>query len=149
WLGVVGPGVNHGGRDDTTWSDHADIVPTMMGLTGLKTDYVTDGAAISEAMTGGGDQAERRLATGCRQVNAPYGDFNHSLIVASTKGISADDAVYLQTEQKIQDLTSARDALAAEMRSALNDSRPGRAGHQEDLVRQGTGLLAQARALAG
>ena len=30
WLGMVGPGVRHGGLDDRTWTDHTDIVPTMM-----------------------------------------------------------------------------------------------------------------------
>ena len=30
WLGLVGPGVKGGGIDDTTWTDHTDIVPTMM-----------------------------------------------------------------------------------------------------------------------
>ena len=153
WLGVVGPGVKNKGVDNRTWSDHADIVPTIMELLGLKTDYLPDGTAISEALKGGDGESDSQLATIYRQVNAPYGDFAHSLIVASTKGISSSDAVYLGTEQKIQDLTTARDALAAQMKTALNG---GGSGHGEDnhgdnterLVRQGLLLLARARALA-
>ena len=29
WLGMAGPGVKNGGIDDSTWTDHTDIVPTM------------------------------------------------------------------------------------------------------------------------
>jgi hypothetical protein len=147
-----------------------------MGLLGLRTDYVPDGTAISEVLKGsssrdGEDESDSRLATVYRQLNAPYGDFAHSLIVASTKGISSSDAVYLDTEQKIKDLTTARDALAAQMKTALNGVAGGGAGHGESghgdsghgdggrhgddggdkaegLVRQGLMLLAQARALA-
>ena len=152
WLGMVGPGVKSNGIDKRTWTDHADIVPTMMGLLGLQTDYVPDGAVISEALTGsaikgGDDDADSQLATVYRQVNAPYGDFAHSLIVASTTGISSSsDAVYLTTEQKIQALTTARDALAAQMKVALNG---GGSSGNEKLVHQGLALLAAARALAG
>jgi hypothetical protein len=44
---MAGPGVASNGLDTTTWSDHADIVPTMMSLTGLKTDYQPDGRVIT------------------------------------------------------------------------------------------------------
>ena len=30
WLGLVGPGIARQGLDDTTWSDHVDIRPTML-----------------------------------------------------------------------------------------------------------------------
>jgi hypothetical protein len=159
WLGMVGPGVKSNGVDNRTWSDHTDIAPTMMALLGLKTDYVPDGAVISDALNGsavnGGEgQSDSRLAAVYKQVNAPFGDFAHSLIVASTKGISASDPVYLEMEQKIQDITTARDALAAQMKDALNgDSQGNGNGNGDDdaqkLVRRGLLLLAQARALAG
>src|SRR5262249_9830689 len=48
WLGVVGPGVSHNGLDTATWTDHTDIVPTVMSLVGLTTDYVPDGRVITE-----------------------------------------------------------------------------------------------------
>ena len=101
-------------------------------------------------MKGDDGAAMQTLGEVYKQVNAPYGDFAHSLIVASTKGIASNDAAYLVMEQKIQDLTTARDALAARMKDALNDNNsPARAGHAQQLIRQGRQLLAAAEALAG
>src|SRR5262249_10053158 len=47
WLGMVGPGVSNNGLDHDTWSDHTDIVPTIMSLVGLKADYLPDGRVIT------------------------------------------------------------------------------------------------------
>jgi hypothetical protein len=159
WLGMVGPGVKDEGVNDRTWSDHTDIAPTIMALLGLKTDYVPDGTVISDALkgsannggegNGGEGQSDAQLAAVYKQVNAPYGDFAHSLIVASTKGISSSDSVYLDMEQKIQDITTTRDALAAQMKDALNGDSQGNGDNDgQKLVRRGLLLLAQARALA-
>lgn len=150
WLGLAGPGVRHRGLDDRTWTDHTDIVPTMMSLLDLKTDYVPDGRAITQVLSPweaerGNGESFTRLGDVYKQLNAPYGDFNHSLIVASTKGIAADDATYLATEQQIQALATRRDALATQMKNVLNGiSR----GHQEQLIHQGQELLGDAAALA-
>jgi hypothetical protein len=159
WLGMVGPGIKNEGVDNRTWSDHSDIAPTMLALLGLKTDYQPDGRVISEPLSGWavkGDSGESMgdLGTVYKQVNAPYGDFAHSLIVASTKGISSSDSVYLDMEQKIQDLTTARDALVTQMKAALNGTGGSDGNHGWDdgnakrLIREGMRLLAQARALA-
>jgi hypothetical protein len=56
--------------------------------------------------------------------------------------------VYLDTEQKIQALTTKRDALAAAMKNALHGSNWDDQSAKA-LIRQGVELLAQARALAG
>lgn len=151
WLGVAGPGVRALGIEDQTWTDHTDIVPTMMALLGLSGDYVPDGRVITEALEpkvagSGNGESFRHLGRVYKQLNAPYGDFNHSLIVASTNGIGADDDTYLATEQEIQILTAERDDLAAQMKAILNG---GSQGHQEQLIRQGEQLLAAAAALAG
>jgi hypothetical protein len=150
WLGMAGPGVSNNGLDDTTWSDHADIVPTMMSLVGLKTDYQPDGRVITQALTpsaakGGNGESFTQLGDVYKQLDAPYGEFDHSLIVASTNGIKSDDAKYLATEQAIQSLTSQRDAVAAQIRDLLNGAS---VGHQEQLIHQAEDLLAQAAALA-
>ena len=151
WLGVVGPGVKNAGTDDTTWTDHTDIVPTIMDLVGLKTDYQPDGRVITQILTpsvagGGNGTSFTQLGDVYKQLNAPYGAFNHSVIVASTTAIKANDSVYLSTEQQIQQLTSQRDALAQQMKNLLDGSAN---GHQEQLIRQGQNLLTQAAALAG
>jgi len=96
WLGVVGPGVKNGGLDNSTWTDHTDVVPTIDALTGLTPDYQPDGRVITQILgpsvaQGANGQSFEDLGNVYKQLNAPYGDFNHSLIVASTNGIKADD----------------------------------------------------------
>ncbi|TMM13471.1 MAG: hypothetical protein E6F98_06090 [Actinobacteria bacterium] len=150
WLGVVGPGVKSGGLDDSTWTDHTDIVPTIMALTGLKTDYQPDGRVITQILTpsvakGANGAPFMQLGDVYKQLNAPYGDFAHSLIVASTNGIEASEATYLSTEQKIQSLTSQRDALVQQMKDVLDGTTN---GHAEQLIHDGQSLLQQAAALA-
>jgi len=151
WLGMVGPGVARNGVDQTTWTDHTDIVPTMMSLVGLKTDYATDGRVITQALShfdakGANGASFQELGDLYKQLDAPYGDFAHSLIVASTAGIKANDATYQSTETAIQSLTSERDALVVRMRDVLTGTAH---GHREQLIRQGRDLLDRAAALAG
>jgi hypothetical protein len=151
WLGMVGPGVRNGGIDDTTWTDHTDIVPTVNALLDLKPDYQTDGRVITQILApsvakGGNGESFTELGDIYKQLNAPYGDFAHSLIVASTKAIEADDATYLSTETQIQQLTEQRDTLVQQMKNLLDGSAN---GHAEQLIRNGINLLASARALAG
>ena len=43
WVGMVGPGIQRNGVDSTTWTDHTNLRPTILALTGLKDDYVDDG----------------------------------------------------------------------------------------------------------
>jgi hypothetical protein len=150
WLGLAGPGVAAGGIDDRTWTDHTDIVPTMMHLVGLATDYQPDGRVITQVLArsrGGRDgDGFAELGDVYKQLNAPYGAFAHSLIVASTRGIKADDATYLRTERAIQQLAAQRDALVAQMKNML---AAGDGGHGEQLVQQGRKLLDAAEDLAG
>jgi hypothetical protein len=151
WLGLVGPGVQGGGFDDDTWTDHTDIVPTVMSLLGLTTDYVPDGRVITQVLKPqvakkGNGTSFTDLGNIYKQLNAPYGDFNHSLIVASTTGIkSDDDHKYMDIEENIQELTAERDALVEQMKGILNGTSN---GHQEQLIRDGEALLARAAALA-
>ena len=150
WLGIAGPGVNRGGIDHETWTDHTDIVPTMMHLLGLSTDYQPDGRVITQVLTpsaakGGNGASFTELGNVYKQLNAPYGEFAHSLIVASTRGIKGSDAKYLETERAIQRLTSRRDALVQEMKDALDGH--GRRNAPQ-LVRDGRQLLFAAEVLA-
>ncbi|HEX4660781.1 MAG TPA: hypothetical protein VH307_25600, partial [Streptosporangiaceae bacterium] len=48
WLGMVGPGVAHLGIDNSVWSDHTNIQPTMMALLRLRDDYAPDGRVLGE-----------------------------------------------------------------------------------------------------
>ena len=53
WLGMVGPGVAHLGIDNSVWSDHTNIQPTMMALLGLRDDYAPDGRVLGEIIDPG------------------------------------------------------------------------------------------------
>ncbi len=150
WLGMVGPGVKHGGIDTTTWTDHTDIVPTINALTGLTPDYTPDGRVITQILTpsaakGGNSSSFVELGNLYKQIDAPYGAFAHSLIVASTRAIRADDATYLSIEGRIARLAARRDALAQQMRSVLYGSAN---GHREQLIARAHALLHEAAELA-
>jgi hypothetical protein len=150
WLGVVGPGVRDGGIDNRTWTDHTDIVPTMDALTGLHPDYTPDGRSITQILSqrvarGDEGRSSQLLGDLYKQLDAPYGAFNHWLIVASTNGIKSDDATYLATDRAIQSLAAQRDAVALQMRGVLYGTGH---GHGEQLIRQGLQLLGRAWALS-
>jgi hypothetical protein len=151
WLGIAGPGVANHGLDDTTWTDHTDIVPTMNALTGLTPDYTPDGRVITQVLTpslakGSNGASFQQLGDVYKQLDAPYGEFNHWLIVASTNGIESNDTTYLATERSIQSLASQRDALVSQIRGILDG---GAGGHREQLVHDGQALIDQAKTLAG
>ena len=99
---------------------------------------------IRPVALGGNGESFTELGNLYKQLNAPYGEFCHSLIVASTNGIKADDSTYLSMEQKIQSLASQRDALAQQMKNVLEGKAH---GHREQLVRDGRRLLEAAHAL--
>jgi hypothetical protein len=72
-------------------------------------------------------------------------------LAASTRAIADDDATYASIEGKIADLTSQRDALAAQIRAGLNgaafsgQSLPDKQAKQ--WIKQARGLLDEAHAL--
>jgi hypothetical protein len=150
WLGMVGPGVINGGIDNATWTDHTDIVPTVNALLGLTPGYQSDGRAItqilSSSLTNPNSASITALGDVYKQLNAPYGDFAHSLIVASTSAIKADDATYLAMERQIQQITFKRDSVGKQMKDVLDGSGKGNVAL---LISEGRILLGLARTLAG
>jgi len=133
WLGLVGPGIRDDGIDSQTWSDHTDIRPTIMLLTGFKDDYSHDGRVLSEAMTGaalpatirGNANIFRRLAASYKQINAAVGQFGlGTLAISNSALISNDpgDATYDQLESKLANLNSQRDSIASQMIQILEDA---------------------------
>jgi hypothetical protein len=155
WLGMVGPGVRHNG-DDNTWADHADVRPTMLDLVGLKDTYVHDGRVLIDQLHGWAvpetlrahQETLRRLGEVYKQLNAPFGAFGMNTLVASTTAIKsgspADDSTYTTLEEEIDSLTQQRDALAAQIRAALNAAASGDAALDEQ---QAKAWIKQARAL--
>jgi len=164
WLGFVGPGVKNLGRTSDTWSDHADIRPTILSLLGLKDSYEPDGAALVDFLDTSAVSRELRahheslvrLHTVYKEIAAPFGPFAADTLVASTRAIASgsatDDSAYASTESSISSLTSQRDALEAQMRTALTNATFGGplASEQQlkSMIDQGNQLLDDAAALA-
>jgi hypothetical protein len=163
WVGIVGPHVRHLGQTSEIWSDHTDVQPTMLALTGLQDDYQADGRVLWEALKGPvdlrGSKADQAAVLDAahvyKQITAPFGQFGHDAIVASTRALksnSAGDSTYTNVEDQLTTLTDNRDSLAAKMRALLNDAAFGNgqvdAATAKSLADQGRDLLTKADALA-
>jgi hypothetical protein len=160
WLGIVGPGVQRGGIDSKTWTDHVDIRPTINAILGLSDSYQDDGRVIGEILSDkaapnglGDSRTTSQLGAIYKQVNAPFGQFAMDTLTASTTALKSTDALkYDSIETKIADLTTQRDALAGAIRQALNDAAAGNDRIDESQarawVKKAQSLLDQAHALA-
>jgi hypothetical protein len=161
WLGMVGPGVRKGGIDSQTWLDHANVRPTMLLLLGLEDSYIHDGPVLTEAVEKSAlpnelfehSKTTRTLRNVYEQVNAPFGQFAMDTLTASTRAIkSTDESVYNSIENSIESLTSERDDLAQQIKSAFDGAAFG--GRQikeqqaKDWIDQARSLLDRAHALA-
>ena len=164
WLGFVGPGVRREGVVKHVWTDHADVRPTMLTLLGLKDSYGHDGRAITEPLYDWvlprslrqHQEDLEHLGAVYKQVNAPFGRFGMDLLAASTEalksGSDSDDGTYAAIQSRIRDLTGQRDALASEMKSALDAAafgdQPIDRRQAEKLIDRGEDLLERSRKLA-
>jgi hypothetical protein len=159
WFGMVGPGVAKQGRDDTVFSDHTDLRPTILTLVGLKDDYVHDGRVLVENL-------ERHalpdslsdslptyvaLAQAYKQINATKGPVGVNSLVAANRAITSDDATYGKFLTTIGAITNERDVLASQMIALLNgaafENKPVRSA--EDLVEQARKLNDKVEDMAG
>jgi len=128
WIGMVGPGVRHLGETHRPWTDHTDLRPTMLALTGLQDDYGHDGRAIIPVLTKAALPAglrthtalAARLGAVLKQIDAPFGVVGRKGIAASTTAIEGSDAVYARIETRIAALTVRRNTLADEIGPALD-----------------------------
>jgi hypothetical protein len=153
WLGFVGPGVAGNGIDSSTWTDHANVRPTMMTLLGLKDDYRHDGRVLTEGLDKHViPQAlfEHRSTTTplgavYEQLNAPFGKFGMDTLTASTRAVSSsNDGVYNSIEGSIVTLTTQRDALALKIEAALDGAA---FSHQAIKEKDAKSWIAQAQEL--
>ena len=128
FLGIAGPGVRHLGTTDGIWSDHTDIRPTMLSLLRLRDPYTHDGRVLFELMhraphgLNSGDV--QQLAETFKQLDASVGDFAAATLSSSTTGIvsdSAGDATYAASEARLTALGNARDQLAAQILTLLDN----------------------------
>jgi hypothetical protein len=158
WVGMVGPGVNTGGVDSKTWTDHTNVRPTMLTLLGLKDDYTDDGHAISQAFDskavpstfGASNIAE--LENAYEQLNAAFGDFAMATLKASTTALKGDDATYTSIEDQIASLTSQRDTLADTIKTAFFNAEVGgqaiTQSQAANWINQANSLISQAQSIS-
>jgi hypothetical protein len=130
WQGWVGPGVKNENNqgDQTTFTDHTDVRPTILSILGLRDQYQSDGRVITQALTstdyasslGSNLTTAETLGDSYKQINAPFGPFAQCALTASTYALQADDATYASFESSVDNLTSTRDTLATSIKSALD-----------------------------
>jgi hypothetical protein len=163
WIGMAGPGVANNGIDSSTWSDHTDLRPTMLDLTGLQDDYGHDGRLLAGDLTGYAvplavkkSDGFAQLADIYKQLNAPFGTFDMDTLKASTTALASNDpgdTTYNSIEGQIQSLTNQRDALAAQIKAALDgatfDGTAISDADAQSLTDQAQSLIDQASALGG
>jgi len=143
FLGMVGPGVRHTGIESKVFSDHTDIRPTMLALLGMTDDYVHDGRVLVEKLDGptrsvvlrGDHERYQRLATVYKQITAPVGELGLKTLDQATTAIKSDETGYGAWLAFIAGLTSERNTLVAEIKTALNDAAFGGKKLDEHLVR--------------
>ena len=165
WLGMVGPGVQRMGVNSSVWSDHTDIRPTMMLLLGLKDDYSHDGRVLFEVLKDSALppavrkqlQALISLAQAYKQINAPVASFAQTTLAISTTALesnSTNDSTYTQLENQLINMTTVRDAIAAQMIATLETAEFGGSNNASanvqvsSLIARANALLAQAKSLA-
>jgi hypothetical protein len=132
WVGYVGPGVANQ-PDQMAFTDHTDVKSTINALLGLRDSYRHDGRVATEAFTAaavppaiaGERAAVEALGQIYKAINAPFGQFSQDVLIVSTKaltGADMGDTIYTTKESQIASLTSQRDALAVQIRGALDEA---------------------------
>jgi hypothetical protein len=160
WLGLAGPGVDQAGVDNTTWSDHTDIRPTMLNLLGLTDDYQHEGRSLTEKFSGWAQPSAVKksayfvgLAQAFKQINAPVGALGLASLQASTVGLeSGDVGTYTRIENQLASFTSQRDALSAQILALLEgaefNDQPIPDQQAVSLIQQAQGLLSNVQAFS-
>ena len=108
-----GPACAPRASNNSIWSDHTDIQPTMMALLGLRDDYMPDGRVLGEISTRPplppGMRAHRgtllRLGRVYTQLEAAVGPFGLDTLRASTRALASNspgDATYTRIENQLQ-----------------------------------------------
>jgi outer membrane murein-binding lipoprotein Lpp len=136
----------------------------MLSLVGLKDDWGHDGRLLDQDLSGYAIPAAvkmnltdfNQLADAYKQLNASFGTFAMNILKASTHALASNDggdSTYNSIEGQIQSLTSQRDALAAQIKAALDtatfDNQPLDSAQVQSWLSQAQSLQDQAAALAG
>jgi len=146
------------GRDDSVFSDHTDLRPTIMAILGLKDDYVHDGRALVENLEmdalpkslKSSHHGYVELAQAFKQINATKGPLGRKSLVAANRAITSDDKTYANFLAAIGAITDERNALASDMIALLNgaafENKP--IHNEDDLIDRAQKLLDKVEDLA-
>src|SRR6516164_4420588 len=165
FIAIAGPGVRNLGitSPHDFFTDHVDLRPTLMLLTGLKDDYTSDGRAILELIASSAlpnslrapSETLRELGQVYKQINAPFGQLAKSTLQVSTRAITSNsngDQTYVKLENAIANWTAERDTLAAQIKSLLDaaefNGQPIDQTQANGLIRAGEALLERAASCA-
>lgn len=130
WLGMAGPGVQNLGATGAFFSDHTDIRPTLMSLTGLNDDYAHDGRTLIEIMQDtvlppalvNHRASFSRLASIYKAVNAPLGPVGMRSLADATAAIEGSDGAYLGFQSELRTFTNERNSIAGHMSQMMEAS---------------------------
>jgi hypothetical protein len=165
FIGIAGPGVQNLGvtQPSNFFTDHVDVRPTLMFLTGLTDDYQHDGRVILELLDRNilpsslHANSETLLELGqiYKQINAPFGQLAESMFTVSTFALqsnSTNDTLYTQLEDQISSWTAQRDSIASQIKEMLEAAEfDGQSINEQEakaLIAQGQALLNLAAATA-
>ncbi|MBJ7598716.1 MAG: hypothetical protein DLM67_23165 [Candidatus Nephthysia bennettiae] len=133
WLALAGPGVARRSLDASTWTDEADIRPTLLALTGLRDSYPHDGRVLSEALKPealppgivASQAAYETVSAKLKQLDAPAGRVGTLSLAAATRSAASSspgDADYRSYAARMDGFTSRRDVAAEAMKKALEEA---------------------------
>ncbi len=163
FIAIAGPGVSNLGVTDSFFSDHVDVRPTMMFLSGLTDDYQHDGRVLMEVVQPNAlnhdlhahHETLLRLGQAYKQINAPFGPLAMSTLTISTYAIqstSMNDSTYTELEAQIASWTVQRDKIASQMKAMLEGAEFGGQAIDEQqaksLISQAQNLTNEASSLA-
>jgi hypothetical protein len=168
WAGFAGPGVAHrgllgpdpqhgatataagqNGSPDLTvpeaskgpWVEETDLRPTLLALSDLRDDYLSDGTVLSVVTSHRGEDGDDNgqgdedghsrldvLADVYKQLNSSVGAFGTFALIADSKALassSTNDATFTKVQDRLTTLADKRDALAQQIKVTLDDAQHG------------------------
>ncbi|HEX4108255.1 MAG TPA: hypothetical protein VHX88_08995 [Solirubrobacteraceae bacterium] len=99
-----------------------------MTLTGLKSDYVSDGRPISQILDrqatppaiAANEQLYDDLSSAYKQLNAPFGEFGQDALNISTKAVTEPNSEYQAWDAQLNGCQSLRQPVATQIDEMLN-----------------------------
>jgi len=140
FVGFAGPGVANKGLDNATWSDHVDIRPTLLSLSGISDEFTGDGRVITQVQSTPPAAASTPTATKLglllKQLDAPVYEsgsgaddgFGRATLAADTiamAGSNDGDASgngFTGIESRIASITAQRNALSGDIKDKLRQA---------------------------